>query len=80
MKMATKYRIIQQEWFDDNNIKHTSYEPQKKSLWFFWCGFPSGEFGFNRRFKSLEAAEKFLNEVDDMGGTTDKSTVIAEYR
>jgi len=82
MKMATKYRIVKREWFDFNNKLHTSFEPQHRVLWIFWCGFSDHDVDstWNRQFKSQKEAEEFLAEVERMGGSTESSTVVSEYK
>lgn len=80
--MATKYRIVKCKWFDAKNELHVTFEPQYRFLGIFWCGFSDHncDSSWNRHFKTQQEAEAFLAEVERMGGSTESSTVISEYR
>lgn len=80
--MATKYRIVKREWFDDYNELNVMFEPQYRFLGIFWSGFSGHncDSSWNRHFKTQQEAERFLAEVERMGGSTSTSTVMAEYR
>ena len=81
-KMATKYSIVKREWFDTDGKLHVRFEPQYRFLGIFWCGFSDHDCdsSWNRHFRTQQDAEAFLAEVKRMGGSTSKSTVVAEYR
>ena len=80
--MATKYRIVKREWFGTDDKLHVRFEPQYRFLGIFWCGFSDHDCDsyWNRHFKTQQEAEEFLAEVERMGGSTSKSTIVAEYR
>ena len=81
-KMATKYSIVKREWFDTDDKLHVRFEPQYRFLGIFWCGFSDHDCdsSWNRHFRTPQEAEAFLAEVERMGGSTSKSTVVAEYK
>lgn len=80
--MKSKYRIVKRESFDLRNQLHVSYEPQHRFLGIFWFGFSESDCDctWNRQFGTQKEAEEFLANVDRMGGSTSKSTVVAEFR
>lgn len=80
--MATKYRIVKREWFDTDDNLHVRFEPQHRFLGIFWCGFSDHDCDSSwiRHFRTQQEAEEFLTDVERMGGSTSKSTVVAKYR
>ena len=80
--MASKYRIIKHEYFGYDGKLVVNFEPQHRFLGLFWCGYSNHDCDscLNLNFPTLEEAEDFLRQVERMGGSTDSSTIVAEYR